>query len=489
MGYSVLPDTQSYDTQECAKRCDDVKVSKTSTYCHNMSNVLPQGCSSFNLYYERAPSVDPTVECPNPASETVLKCVYYGGPVSEASTTNDGQWRRDFQVVIAGSNGYVSNAIASPGGYQAGVPLGRRTINAPTKDCEGNPTYMGVKVFQDGPFSVEKCAAACSATSDWNRANPHVWSKETGLPRLCQMFNTYILYNGSTATGQFCSMYDQTWSTAFATEEGQWRGNDYFNMDYSFMFSNTTGAADRPESCDNPTSPGGSAVQKCNAETQYWDRAAKTCTDYPVCNTNTHWLNKETKACVAYPICNSQQYLNKETKTCIAYPRCTSTQYLDTNLKQCIDYPTCDANTQYLDRALRTCVNYPTCTSQQYLDKDKKACITPLPNSCNALLLEGRGNPYRTSDGRSWDLKNCDYFHGGQSFNYARSPLVTATFSDCVDECARVSGCHFATWADESATNQERRCLFFRYALDSRGRLAIDTQLRRGAPFFGAVVM
>lgn len=101
--------------------------------------------------------------------------MYYGGPVSAETATNTGQWRRKFKVLIAGSNGYVNGNIATPDGYSPGVSLGKVTMNVPTKNCAGDPTYLGVKTFQDGPFSAEKCAAACTATSDWNRAHPHVW--------------------------------------------------------------------------------------------------------------------------------------------------------------------------------------------------------------------------------------------------------------------------------------------------------------------------
>lgn len=335
MGYSVLPGG-SYDTQECAKRCNSVK-----------------GCSSFNLYYERAPSVDPNDSCKNPASETVLKCVYYGGPVSERSATNDGQWRRDFRVVIAGSNGYVNKAISTPEGYQPAIPLGQVTMNVPNKDCAGNPTYLGVKIFQDGAFSSDKCAAACTATSDWNRAHPHVW--QNGKPRLCQMFVTYILYNGTTATGQYCAMYDQSWPTTFATERGQWRdnGKSWFNMDYSYMFVNSTANADKPTTCDNPPAPNQPGVCRAGA---FWSTSAKSCMSYVTCKDPQN------------------EYLDKVSNTCIA---CNATrEYLDKEAQKCVSYPTCDSTSQYLNQATKSCVAYPVCSSGQVLNKDTKTCET-----------------------------------------------------------------------------------------------------------------
>lgn len=141
MGYSVL---DAYDVSTCSARCDAIL-----------------GCQSINIYFERDPTVD-QAGCSDPPSETVIKCVYYGGPVTAASATNDGQWRLDFQVVIAGSNGYVNNSIATPAGYQAPVFLGDAAINAPS-DCNNQDTYMGVKIFTTGVFDIGKCAAACSS--------------------------------------------------------------------------------------------------------------------------------------------------------------------------------------------------------------------------------------------------------------------------------------------------------------------------------------
>ncbi|KAF2768369.1 hypothetical protein EJ03DRAFT_262594, partial [Teratosphaeria nubilosa] len=214
MGYSVL---SSYDVKGCSASCD-----------------ATVGCQSFNIYYERDPSTDPTDTCTNPASTVVIKCVYYGGPVTQASATNYGQYRDDFQVLISGSNGYVNHSIATPPGYSGAVALGNSAINAPL-DCNGADTYMGVKIFTNGPFDAGLCAAACSATSDYDRAHPPA----NGIAQTCQFFNTYVLYNDSAAVGQYCAMYNETWPASFATNNGQYRGSDYFSIGYSYAFSNS----------------------------------------------------------------------------------------------------------------------------------------------------------------------------------------------------------------------------------------------------------
>lgn len=86
MGYYSL---NSYDTQSCANYC---------------SSVL--GCLSFNVFYERDPTLNPAAACPNPAAGTAIKCTLWGVPATEAEANNFGQWRDQFQVVIAGSNAY-----------------------------------------------------------------------------------------------------------------------------------------------------------------------------------------------------------------------------------------------------------------------------------------------------------------------------------------------------------------------------------------------
>jgi hypothetical protein len=109
---------------------------------------------------------------------------------------------------------------------------------------------MTVKIFS-GNFDLAKCAAACSAQSEYNRAHPDM----DGTFQTCQFINTYVLYNQTTAVGQYCALYNETWPATFATNHGQWRDDSWFNLDYSYMSSNTTGGVDRPSNCANPGAP------------------------------------------------------------------------------------------------------------------------------------------------------------------------------------------------------------------------------------------
>ena len=56
---------------------------------------------------ERDPSVNPnaTMGCPNPPSIVNYKCTLWGSGVTAESAKNKGQWRIQFEVAIAGSNG------------------------------------------------------------------------------------------------------------------------------------------------------------------------------------------------------------------------------------------------------------------------------------------------------------------------------------------------------------------------------------------------
>ncbi|TKX19047.1 hypothetical protein C1H76_8938 [Elsinoe australis] len=216
MGFTTL---DSYDTAVCAKKCTAIK-----------------GCSAFNIYFERDPSVDPAVNCANPSSYTMIKCVFWGSSINTENAVNYGQWRNKFQVVIAGSNGYESE-VATPPGYDTPNALDA-AINAPF-DSYGWDSYMGVALFNSGPFDLKLCADACTMKSQYAVAHPPI----DGSPVVtCQFFNTYIIYINNTQNpqGQYCAMYSESWPKSFATNSGQWRGADQYIVRNSYAVSNKT---------------------------------------------------------------------------------------------------------------------------------------------------------------------------------------------------------------------------------------------------------
>ncbi|TIA47536.1 hypothetical protein D6C79_04596 [Aureobasidium pullulans] len=114
MGYTLLP---SYDVQSCASKCSAIT-----------------GCNSVDIYFERDPTLDPNaINCPNPASTINVKCVFWGDVVGLINANNFGQWRNSFQVLIAGSNGYVSNALLpKPTSSSSAVPTSSATSTSST---------------------------------------------------------------------------------------------------------------------------------------------------------------------------------------------------------------------------------------------------------------------------------------------------------------------------------------------------------------------
>ncbi|KAI0190402.1 hypothetical protein EV127DRAFT_365151 [Xylaria flabelliformis] len=216
-GYSGFSTLDSYDTAECARRCNNVN-----------------SCSGFNIYFERDPSFVPGPGCEDPASNTVIKCVYWGDYISAGNANNEGQWRDQFHVVIAGSNGYMKGSISPPAGWN-GVFLGNAAINAPL-NCLGQDTYMGAKIFTSSYFDVGLCAAACVSQNEYNTAHP----PETGTPKICQFFVTYMAQRNGQSEGQYCAMYTQSWDSNYATNDGQWRGNDHYTNDYVYAYTSSS---------------------------------------------------------------------------------------------------------------------------------------------------------------------------------------------------------------------------------------------------------
>lgn len=130
LGYSNV---RSYDVAGCAARCNAKK-----------------NCVSFNIYFERDPTVDPgsgNSGCANPPSTTLIKCAFYGGPIDASTAVNKGQWRNKFQVAIAGSNGYT------------------KSCSGPTPPTSGNLLINGD--FASGslaPWTISNKSAEASIT-------------------------------------------------------------------------------------------------------------------------------------------------------------------------------------------------------------------------------------------------------------------------------------------------------------------------------------
>ncbi|KAF2225585.1 hypothetical protein BDZ85DRAFT_174551, partial [Elsinoe ampelina] len=213
MGYTLLP---TYNTTLCGAKCTSIP-----------------GCQSFNLYFERNPTVDPnSPSCPNPASTTNIKCVFWGGPVAPSNAVNTGQYRNQFRVVIAGSNGYVNRTITTPKGYTLPQFYGNVAINAPPA-CPGRPSrLLQSNAFVATTFDIALCATACSEQKAWARTQPN--------QRECNYFDTYLLYKNAKPLAQYCAMYDEMWTGAYAVNSGYMNGRDKFTIGFSYASWNAT---------------------------------------------------------------------------------------------------------------------------------------------------------------------------------------------------------------------------------------------------------
>lgn len=219
LGYQ---DFASYDPNACAAKC-----------------TAEAECAAFNIYFERSPSVDPADGCTNPPSTTSIRCVLFSGllsPQIAENPDNSGQYRRDFRVVIAGSNGYIKEGSNDPGnpnnpgnpgspdiaGYTS-TSLENLAIEAPL-DCTGTDTYMGYTGFplsDSTPYNPSRCVGPC---------------EETGT---CHFFNSYILLKNGAPVMQVCSMYTNSWTGSYATNVGQYGGSDHYTITSSYSYSNS----------------------------------------------------------------------------------------------------------------------------------------------------------------------------------------------------------------------------------------------------------
>lgn len=180
---------------------------------------------------ERDPSLNPGPNCQNPEAIANIKCSFWGGPVYTDTATNTGQWREQFEVAIAGSNGYSSLKTQTAEGYKQ-IELKNNAINSPL-DCNNQGSYMGYQLFTQGAFDAKLCAVACQQTNKYALEHPPA----NGKPSLCRYFNTYILLKNGVSQGQYCSMYTQEWDASYATNNGQYRGEDHYTIQYSFGFT------------------------------------------------------------------------------------------------------------------------------------------------------------------------------------------------------------------------------------------------------------
>lgn len=142
---------------------------------------------------------------------------------------NDGQWRGNFHVVIAGSSGYTNRSVSTPKGYTELTYLGRNAINAPVCSNQPNP-LLESKTFVAQAFDVGLCATACS--------EQHAWARGRQKVRQCNFWNTYILYKDNNVTAQWCALYEESWPMSLAVNNGYDYAGSHYSIGFSYSSSN-----------------------------------------------------------------------------------------------------------------------------------------------------------------------------------------------------------------------------------------------------------
>jgi hypothetical protein len=221
--YLGLQTFKSYDVASCAAYCDNTTL-----------------CTGFNTFIERDPSLNPSVNCTNPASITNYKCTLWGSGVDAAAATNSGQSRGAFQVVITASNGYQKTNDTTPPtqpGWQAPQQCGNKGGFAHSHPS----TCIGTGFFP-GPYDPTVCAGFASAQNSKNQQSS-IWSKWLSIftgsynPLKCNFFNSYMLKKNGKAMGTYCGLYSQQWSPSQASYTPGWQGADFWSIESSWSFS------------------------------------------------------------------------------------------------------------------------------------------------------------------------------------------------------------------------------------------------------------
>lgn len=212
-GYMGLYTLPTYNATQCA------------SYCNAAS-----GCTAFNLFFERDPSLNPAASCPNPTAFTNIKCTLWGLPVSSATATNMGQYRDQFHVVIAGSDGFNKLAPFAPSmsGFAAPQTL-PGAVNYPA-------SYIGADFF-NAPFNPAVCADVCRATSASNRATAVASGAASYVP--CNYFDAYALSAGGVPRGLYCAFYSSAVDSKYATVTSAQNGGQTYAVGNSFGYASS----------------------------------------------------------------------------------------------------------------------------------------------------------------------------------------------------------------------------------------------------------
>jgi len=221
--YLTYETLTSYDVEGCAAFCDNTTL-----------------CTAFNIYIERDPSVNPTTNgtnvgwgsnCPNPSSITNYKCSLWGSSIDAASATNYGQMRDEFEVVIAGSNGYDKTNSTTPPSVPGWGSPGNCSGGAISS---GGSYWMGSN-FYPGPFNPSLCTLYGQAQTSTNKQIAQQQGANSYVP--CNMINAYMVHMNGVAQGTYCQLFDTVLDSSWASFQGVWSGENYFSVQSSWTYA------------------------------------------------------------------------------------------------------------------------------------------------------------------------------------------------------------------------------------------------------------
>lgn len=172
-------------------------------------------------------------------SPALIKCVLWSSEVSTSNAINTGQKRGQFEVVIAGSNGYNKRKPPPAPGYLEPINLGRRVISAPT--CNDGTRTGLTQLFTSttDPYNVTRAAQWCD--TQYTRGRP------------CYFFNCYITTTAAgpqtgRVFGQICDLYSLPWSKAYATKTQTYFDGPVLDISNSFAYV----SSNAPAACAAP---------------------------------------------------------------------------------------------------------------------------------------------------------------------------------------------------------------------------------------------
>jgi hypothetical protein len=127
----------------------------------------------------------------------------WSGTILPDIAINHGQLRKQFHVVMAGSNAYVKDINGTTPSVSDDYTIEKYDMGAAIEtplDCNGEDTYMGLKHWSDGHFDAQRCMDICKETHD-------------ASGRQCRFANTYMQRRNNVPTDQHCDLFSKYWPT------------------------------------------------------------------------------------------------------------------------------------------------------------------------------------------------------------------------------------------------------------------------------------